>query len=74
TTFTYYPANDPDPSLRGQLATVTNAIGHVTQVTAYDLNGNPLTVIGANGTPQHPRLRRASAAEQPRGRRRSHQL
>jgi YD repeat-containing protein len=51
TTFTYYPANDPDPSLRGQLATVTNAIGHVTQVTAYDLNGNPLTVIGANGTP-----------------------
>lgn len=51
TTVTYYPADDSDPSLRGQLASVTNALGHVTQLTAYDLNGNPLTVIDANGTP-----------------------
>jgi YD repeat-containing protein len=51
TTFTYYPTDDADPTLRGRLATVTNALGHVAQVSAYDLNGNPLAVIDANGTP-----------------------
>lgn len=49
TTTTYYDAIDPDMSKRGNLATTTNALGHVTQITAYDLNGNPLTIIDPNG-------------------------
>lgn len=48
TTFTYYDAADPDPGKRGNLATVTNALGHVTRITAYDGNGRPLTLIDAN--------------------------
>lgn len=49
TTYTYYAADDTDLGKRGNLATITNALGHVTQITAYDLNGNPLTVIDPNG-------------------------
>ncbi|MEF8770933.1 DUF6531 domain-containing protein [Candidatus Accumulibacter contiguus] len=49
TTYGYYDAADPDPGKRGHLATVTNALGHLTQITAYDPHGNPLTVIDANG-------------------------
>ena len=49
TTSTYYAADDPDLGQRGNLATVTNALGQVTRISAYDLNGNPLTVIDANG-------------------------
>ena len=49
TTYTYYDATDPDPGKRGNLATVTNALGHLTRITAYDPHGNPLTVIDANG-------------------------
>ena len=49
TTYTYYPATDPDLGKRGNLATITNALGHVTQITAYDANGRPLTVIDPNG-------------------------
>jgi YD repeat-containing protein len=49
TTYTYYAADDADPGKRGNLATVTNAAGHLTQITAYDGNGNPLTLIDPNG-------------------------
>lgn len=49
TTYTYYDAADPDMGKRGNLATVTNALGQVTQITAYDLNGNPLTIVDPNG-------------------------
>lgn len=49
TTTTYYEATDPDMGKRGNVATITNALGHVTQITAYDLNGNPLTVVDPNG-------------------------
>ena len=49
TTTTYYDATDPDMGKRGNVATITNALGHVTQITAYDLNGNPLTIIDPNG-------------------------
>jgi len=49
TTYTYYAAGDADPGKRGNVATVTNALGHVTQITAYDANGRPLTVVDPNG-------------------------
>lgn len=49
TTYAYYDAADPDPGKRGNLATVTNALGHVTQVTAYDASGRPLTIVDPNG-------------------------
>ncbi|MBT9522759.1 MAG: RHS repeat protein, partial [Dechloromonas sp.] len=49
TTTTYYDAADPDLGKRGNVATITNALGQVTQITAYDLNGNPLTIIDPNG-------------------------
>jgi YD repeat-containing protein len=41
TSYTYYP--------NGDLKTVTNALGHVTQITSYDPNGHPLTVVDPNG-------------------------
>ncbi|EXI66564.1 MAG: Cell wall-associated polypeptide CWBP200 [Candidatus Accumulibacter adjunctus] len=49
TTYTYYEASEPDHGKRGQLASVTNALGHVTEVTAYDANGRPLVLIEPNG-------------------------
>ncbi|MGV1038026.1 MAG: RHS repeat protein, partial [Candidatus Nanopelagicales bacterium] len=49
TTSTYYAADDADLGKRGNLATIVNALGQVTQVTAYDLNGNPLTIVDPNG-------------------------
>ncbi len=33
----------------GNLTTITNALGHVTQIAAYDVHGNPLTVVDSNG-------------------------
>lgn len=48
-TYTYYDVTDPDLGKRGNLATITNAQGHLTQITSYDLNGNPLTLIDPNG-------------------------
>ena len=47
--YTYHPISDPDLGKRGNLATITNALGHVTQITAYDANGRPLTVVDPNG-------------------------
>lgn len=49
TTITYYAVNDPNPGNRGNVATITNALGHVTQITAYDANGRPLTIVDPNG-------------------------
>jgi YD repeat-containing protein len=49
TTYTLYSSNDPTPSKRGNPATVTNALGHVTQITSYNANGQPLTIIDPNG-------------------------
>jgi len=49
TTYTYYPNNDADIGKRGNVATVTNAAGHVTQITAYNAHGQPLTIIDPNG-------------------------
>jgi YD repeat-containing protein len=49
TTYTYYANDDADPGKRGNVATVTNAAGHVTQITAYNAHGQPLTTIDPNG-------------------------
>lgn len=49
TTYTYYPNDDPDLGKRGNLASVTNAAGHVTSITAYNAHGQPLTIIDPNG-------------------------
>jgi RHS repeat-associated protein len=48
TTDTYYADTTAEHTL-GDLATVTDAVGHVTQYTRYDKNGRPLTVIDPNG-------------------------
>jgi YD repeat-containing protein len=49
TTYTYYANNDADLGKRGNVATITNAAGHVTQITAYNAHGQPLTIVDANG-------------------------
>lgn len=41
TTYSYYP--------NGDLQTITNALGHVTQITQYDGNGRPLSLTDPNG-------------------------
>ena len=33
----------------GNLRSITNALGHITQITAYDPQGNPLITVDANG-------------------------
>lgn len=49
TTYTYYTNTDPDLGKRGNIATITNAAGHVTSITAYNSHGQPLTVVDPNG-------------------------
>jgi YD repeat-containing protein len=49
TTFTYYAPDDADIGKRGNLATVTNALGQVTTYDAYDLHGRPTSTTDANG-------------------------
>jgi RHS repeat-associated protein len=49
TSHTYYASSDPDLGKRGNLATITDAAGNVTQFTAYNAHGQPLTVIDPNG-------------------------
>ena len=49
TTYTYYANDDGDPTKRGNLATITNAAGHPTSITAYNAHGQPLTVTDPNG-------------------------
>ena len=49
TTYTYYANDDADAGKRGNVATITNAAGHVTQMTAYNAHGQPLTIVDPNG-------------------------
>ena len=42
TTFAY--------DVKANLISVTNALGHVNQITSHDLSGRPLTLVDANGT------------------------
>jgi len=49
TTYAYFPNDDPDLGKRGNIATITNALGQTTQITAYDAHGKPLTIVDPNG-------------------------
>jgi YD repeat-containing protein len=49
TNYTYYQDGDAEPAKRGNVATITNAAGHTTSITAYNAHGQPLTIIDANG-------------------------
>ena len=49
TTYAYYADNDANYGKRGNLQSVTNSLKHVTQVTSYDNNGRPLTIVDPNG-------------------------
>ena len=49
TAYAYHPNDDPDLGKRGNVATTTNALGHITRFTAYDPHGKPLTLVDPNG-------------------------
>ena len=49
TQYTYYADNHADIGKRGNVASVTNAVNHTTQVTDYTLNGQPARVVDPNG-------------------------
>ena len=49
TQYTYYANNDPDPGKRGNVASITNALGQVTQISSYNAHGQPLTIVDPNG-------------------------
>lgn len=49
TTYAHYAVTDPCAGCRGNVKTVTNALGHVTTYAAYDVDGNPLTIVDPNG-------------------------
>src|SRR5207237_9199741 len=49
TTYTYYLNDDADLGKRGNIATITNALGHLTSITAYNAHGQPLTIVDPNG-------------------------
>jgi YD repeat-containing protein len=52
-TNTYNPnteaQNQVHPYSRGMLASVTNPLGHTTNITSYNPHGQPLTMVDANG-------------------------
>ena len=49
TTYTYYANTDTCIACRGQLHTVTNALGHLTTYTGYDANGRATRITDPNG-------------------------
>jgi YD repeat-containing protein len=49
TTYTYYPNDDADLGKRGNVATITNALGQVTTISAYNVHGQPTSMTDANG-------------------------
>jgi YD repeat-containing protein len=49
TTYTYYANDDANPGRRANIATITNAAGHLTQITAYNVHGQPTTIVDPNG-------------------------
>ena len=49
TTTTYYANDDADLGKRGNVATIIDALGHVTSIAAYNPHGQPLTIVDPNG-------------------------
>ncbi|MEX2198616.1 MAG: DUF6531 domain-containing protein [Burkholderiales bacterium] len=49
TRYTYYANDDADAGKRGNVATITNAAGHVTRLLEYNAHGQPTLVVDANG-------------------------
>ena len=49
TTYTYYANTDADPGKRGNVATIADALGHLTSITSYNAHGMPLTIVDPNG-------------------------
>lgn len=49
TLYAYYANNDPDPGKRGNVATISNALGHMTRILAYNAHGQPLSIVDPNG-------------------------
>jgi YD repeat-containing protein len=53
TTYVYYPntaaQNTTLANSRGMLASITNAVGHVTNIAGYNAHGQPLAMTDANG-------------------------
>lgn len=49
TTFTYYSASHACVGCRGQVATITNALGHVTSYDSYNADGAPTQITEPNG-------------------------
>ena len=49
TRYTYYASTDPNPARRGNVATITNPVGHITTVNAYDGSGRALSITDPNG-------------------------
>jgi YD repeat-containing protein len=48
TSYAYHPDNDANLGRRGNVATITNAVGHVTRITAYNAHGQPTRIIDPN--------------------------
>jgi YD repeat-containing protein len=49
TSYTYYADNEVEPGKRANIASITNALGHTTNITEYNAHGQPLTIVDANG-------------------------
>jgi YD repeat-containing protein len=49
TAYTYYANDDADPGKRGNVSSISNALGHTTNITAYNAHGQPLTIVDPNG-------------------------
>lgn len=49
TSYTYYTNTDADLGKRGNVASITNALGHRTQIPSYSAHGQPLTIVDPNG-------------------------
>jgi YD repeat-containing protein len=49
TSYAYYANDDPDPGKRGNVATIADALGHVTSIAGYNAHGQPTQIVDANG-------------------------
>jgi YD repeat-containing protein len=49
TRYAYHADTDADLGKRGNVAAITNALGHTTQILAYNAQGQPLSIVDPNG-------------------------